>query len=52
MDITVDWVKYSKNTLKRLEKQLKLEKGEMEREMLKKEIEKHKELYSEYLKKA
>ena len=50
MDITVDWVKYSKNTLKRLEKQLKSEKGEMEREMLKKEIQNHKERYSEYLK--
>lgn len=52
MDIRFDEEKYAKNVLKRLEKQLKTEKGDIEIEMLKKEIEKHKERYSEILKKV
>jgi len=52
MDIRFDEEKYAKNVLKRLEKQLKSEKGDIEIEMLKKEIEKHKERYSEILKKV
>lgn len=49
MQINVDFKRYSKKLLKKMEKQLKTEKGDIERELLKKEIEKHKERYFEYL---
>jgi hypothetical protein len=50
MQVNVDFEKYAKNVLKMMEKQLKNERGEEEKEMLKRDIEKHKDKYSEYLK--
>lgn len=53
MDINVDWEKYAEKSLKRMEKELKLAKKNNEEwkiEELKRDIEKHKDRYSEYLK--
>lgn len=53
MDINVDWKKYSEKLLKKMERQLKeaiKAKENWKIEELKKDIENHKERYSDYLK--
>lgn len=50
MDINVDWVQYAEKVLKRLEKELKNCKYGWKKEYLKRDIEKHKNRYAEYLK--
>lgn len=49
MQIDVDFKKYAENVLKKMKKQLKNTKDEHEKDILKKDIEKHKEKYSDYL---
>lgn len=54
MDIKMDWEKYAKKSLKRMEKELKAAEKNNEEwkiEDFKRDIERHKEEYSEYLKK-
>lgn len=52
MDIKMDWEKYAKKSLNRMKKELKLAQKNNEEwkiEDLKKDIEKHKEKYSDFL---